>query len=309
MTLIVISRPDPFRYTWWFTPLPDNATIDPNSAAAVGELAAQAARAKPNLNVWSWTSAHTVVDSTVPRVPVICGSGDSQLNAMFARGVPLPAGITPTNDSDSALTIYLPGGPLGGEYWEMQAAHLTNGQWYCNFGGHMTGVDGTTRPGHYINYTSGPAGTYELNSWGTQGSGLPYWPGVISADDLARGCCDHAILLEVIDALKGSHVWPAIARSDGGLSSSNLIEGQRYRLPRGTFVDPSWHPILQCVVRTLIKYGCFITDRTTSNLCFRAAPDCGPSLDGVPDYDVLTGLPWGSLQLCQAGSDSNPIPS
>lgn len=310
MTLIVVSRPAPvvgpeaLYQTFWDLALPDNATIDPNSTNAVAELAAQAARNKPNLNVWSWTAAHIRVTNDTPRVPVVCGSQDSHLNAMFAAGVPIPDGTQPTNDSDSALLIL---NVDSGEYWEMQAAHLISGTWHCNFGGKMTNVLGA-RSGHYVNYTSGPSGTYELSSWGTQGSGLPYWPGEITPQDIDRGYCNHAILLEVIDALKGAHVWPAIARSDGGLASSNVIEGQRYRLAPN-YPVPNGHPIGQCVVRTLSKFGAFITDRTANNLCMRATPDCGPYLGSTPDYDVLDCVPWADLQLLTPGSDSNPIPT
>lgn len=309
MSLVVISRgtqePEAFPGTFWGSPLFNNAAVDPNTVAAVAELVAQSRAAKPNLNVWNWTTGHIYVTSATPRVPVVCNSGDSHLNAMFAAGVPIPAGTQPTNDSDSGLTIVCVD---TGEYWELQGAHLIGDVWHCNFGGKMTNVFGS-RQGHYVNYTSGPAGTYELNSWGEQGSGLPMWPGEITPEDIERGYCDHAILLEVIDALKGAHVWPAVARSDGGLASSNLIEGQRYCLPVGTPIDPSWHPVLQCVVRTLILHGCFITDRTANNLCFRATPECGAYLGSTPDYEVLAGLPWGNLQLLVPGSDTNPVPT
>jgi len=299
------TEPEVFTGTFWDLLLPPTPAVDPNSLAAVAELAAQAASAKPNLNVWNWTTGHIYVTSATPRVPVICNSGDSHLNAMFAAGVPIPAGAQPTNDADSGMTIVCTD---TGEYWEMQGLHLLSDGWHCNFGGKMTNVFGS-RQGHYVNYTSGPAGTYELNSWGEQGSGLPMWPGEITPADIARGYCDHALLLEVIDALKGAHVWPAVARSDGGLASSNLIEGQHYWLPVGTPINPSWHPILQCVVRTLILYGCYITDRTANNLCFRATPDCGDYLGATPDYEVLDGLPWASMVLGLAGSDANPIPT
>lgn len=300
-----LSEPEAFPGTFWGSPLVDNAAIDPNSAAAVAELVAQSRAAKTNLNVWSWTTGHVYVTSATPRVPVTCLSGDSHLNAMFAAGVPIPADTQPTNDSDSGLTIVCVD---TGEYWEMQGAHLISGAWHCNFGGKMTNVFGS-RQGHYVNYTSGPAGTYELNSWGEQGSGLPMWPGEITPEDIERGYCDHALLLEVIDALKGVHVWPAVARSDGGLASSNIIEGQRYRLPPGYTMPSGLHVVCQVVVRTMILHGCFITDRTANNLCWRATPDCGTYLNGTPDYEVMDGMPYQDFQLLVPGSDTNPIPT
>lgn len=306
----------PFGNSFWGTPLPANATIDGvNGPAAITELKRQAALAKPMLNVDTWTAEHIIVPAGQPLIPVTCSSGDAHLNSMFAAGVPIPPGTTPTNDSDSALTIWQPSATGGGTYWEMQAAHKnpTTGAWSCSFGGKVTNANGTPN-GHYVQYVTGPSGTYQSSSWGTQGSGLPYWPGVLSLLDCARGRVDHALLLEVYDARSGGHVWPA-SRSDGAAGSTNpayaLQEGMRLRLPPGYSTPAGLHPICQLEVQAASKFGIVVTDRTLSGLGMRATPSvrAGGYVGSTADFDVLDGFPWGDLQLLAVGSDTNQTPT
>lgn len=316
--LIVVSRKpaptqNPLQASWQYTPLPGNATVDTvNGPAFVAELVRQSGLQKPSLNVWTFTAEQYYADKNTPVVPVTCTSGDSHLNQAFAEGVPIPAGAQPTNDSDATLLVYQPDSAHGGTYWEMwKAAQDPNtGAWSCRFGGRMTGVN-TRTTGRYEQWVTGPTGTYEATSWGVQGSGLPYWCGLITPADLQRGHCNHALLLEMVNGASGVHPWPAW-RSDGGMTTlpwTNVWEGARVRLRAGYPIDPTWHPILQCVVRTYSMYGAFVTDKTAWNLVMRATPSCAPYLGSTRDYDVLNGFPWGDLQLLTPGSDANPIPT
>lgn len=303
---------NPLSATWQYTPLPDNATIDTvKGPAAVTEIVRQVGLQKPNLNVWTFTAERYYATKDTPRVPVTCTSGDSHLNAAFAEGVPIPAGAKPTNDSDSTLLVYQEDSEHGGTYWEMWKAKQDpiTGAWSCAFGGRMTNVNGV-REGHYGGFTGGPPGTYEEASWGVQGSGLPYWPGLIAPDDIQRGYADHALLLEMINGAAGVHPWPAF-RSDGGMTSGtwlNVWEGMRLRLPAGYPVSTSLHPICQVAIRTYSRHGAFITDKTAFNVVMRATPSCGPYLGSTADFDVLDGFPWHDLQVLTPGSDTTPVP-
>lgn len=314
-SLVAVPETMPFRHSLWGTPLPDNATVNAGSAPVVSDLVRESGAAKPMLNVYTWTAEHIVVPPDQPLVPVSCHSGDSHLNSMFASGVPIPDGTTPTNDSDSALIIWQPGSSLKGTYWEMQAARQdpSSGAWSCNFGGRVTNANGTPNA-HYVQYVTGAAGTYQASSWGVQGSGLPYWPGVLSLTDCVRGYADHALLLEVYDARAGGHVWPA-SRSDGGAGSTNadyaICEGMRLRLPAGYAIPQAAHPVCQFAVQAARDYGLVITDRTLSGLALRAAPSVAAAgfLGGTADYDVLAAFPWSDLQLLAVGSDANQTPT
>lgn len=315
MSLIVLNRPaavqNPLQASWQYTPLPDNATVDTtNGPAFITELVRQAGLQKPNLNVWNFTAEQYTVPADQPLIPVTCSSGDSHLNQAFAEGVPIPADAQPTNDSDATLLIYQPDSPHGGTYWEMWKTANTNGTWTCSFGGRMTGVN-TRTTGHYVNWVNGPSGTYEAASWGVQGSGLPYWPGLITPADIQRGYCNHALLLEMVNGASGIHPWPA-ARSDGSMTTqpwTNVWEGARVRLAPNYPVPTGVHPICACAIRTYSTHGAFITDKTAWNLVMRATPSCGPLLNGTADYDILAGFPWQDLQLLTPGSDSNPVPT
>lgn len=299
----------PFGNSFWGTSLPSNATIDaPNGPAAAAEIHRQAGLANPIENVFNWTTEHIIAPVGTPLVPVTCHSGDSHLNTELARGVPIPAGTVPTVDSDSALTIWQPAAAGNGTYWELQAAHQDpiTGAWSCNFGGRVTNANGTPN-GHYVQFTSGPVGTYQLASWGTQGSGLPYWPGELTLTDCQRNRVDHALLLEVYDARSGGHVWPA-SRADGGAGSTNpayaLQEGMRLRLPAGYTIPATLHPICQLAIQAVRDYGFVITDRTLNGLAIRATPSSSAYLDGTADFAVLAGFPWQDLQLLAVGNDT-----
>ena len=293
----------PFQGSLWGTLLPDNATLDAaNQSAWNAEVVRQSKLSSPWLNAQTWTAEHIIVPAGQPLVPVTCGSGDSHLNQALAEGVPIPSGTVPTNDSDSALTIWQ---PSSGKYWELQAAHQnSSGAWSCNFGGRAGGVNSATRLPHYVNYVTGPAGTYEASSWGTQGSGLPYWPGVISKEDLRRGRINHALLLEVYDARAGGHVWPA-SRGDGGAGSTNpaysILEGQRARLAPGYQTPAGADSLEAMIVDAWSRYGLIITDRTLSGLSMRAAPSCGLGNRSL-------NLPWQDLKLLAVGSDTTQTP-
>jgi hypothetical protein len=311
-TFTPVVHKQPLGKSWLYQALPDNAALDTvNGPAAIAELVRQSKIKPPYANITKYTAEHLYVDSTVPRVPVICNAQDSYMRAMFLEGVPIPPGTQPTNDSDAALTIYQEDSSFGGTYWEMQAARydaIAN-QWYCNFGGRMTDVNNRTN-GTYVQWVTGPKGTQELPNWGTQGSAIPYWMGVIDEDDFLRGYVNHVIHLEVYDAAKGLHPWPAY-RSDGGAVAGSaayaLQEGFRLRLPPGYQIRSDLTEAQGLVWRGARDHGFLISDRTLDCLAIRMVPSLITRV-GSPG-SVLFNFPWADLQLLKGGSAATPVPT
>lgn len=322
----------PLQATFFGQPLPDNTAVMvsdgaqiPDSAAVVAEIVAQSQRGKPNFNVWNWTLEPIIVPWNQPLVPVAC-SHDTVSGEILHLGIPIPPGTKPTNDLDAAIAIYQPDyvDAIGrqGRYDELQGLRIdpTTGAYSCNYWGRMTGVNTRTQP-HYVTwqysgydprgFATDPDSTYEDQNWGVQGSGIPYAPGVLTLADVQRNYVDHALLLEVVDARKGARVWPAVARSDGGLTTSNIIEGMRGRFPAGYTIPSGLHPLCALLVQGVRDRGLVITDRTSNVLCFRAAPSIGAAgyLGSAHDYDVLAGFPWQDLEMLAVGNDTTQTPT
>lgn len=305
----------PLTQTFWYSPIPAGAALNPNSPAIVAEVVRQSKISAPVVNGAQSPPAWVPTTATVPLsqalIPGVC-SHDSTMSAIAATGLPIPPDLVPTPDSDSAVIIYQPDAPQGGFVWELQGFHwITQGvQWSCNSLSRMSGAN-TRTTGRFVDWVTGPGGntpgavysTWESHAWGIQGSGLPYLPGVLTLEDIQRGSVNHALLLEVYDAGSGQHVYPA-ARSDGGASSGTaafaLAEGMWLTFPAGFVIPTSLSETTQRYMQAARDYGLIITDRTLSCLAVRAGLDCR----GLIDDAHLTGFPWASLQCLAPGSDA-----
>lgn len=321
MTLIVVSRPAPpvgprlLGNTFWDSPLPPNAALHPNSAAIVAEVVRQSKISQLVVNgaqsIPQWVPTVATVPLGQALIPGVCNH-DTIQTAIAAAGLPIPATLMPTPDSDAAVIILQPDAPDGGFMWELQGFRwITPGvQWACNSLSRMAGADITTT-GHFVDWVTGPLSstpgaeysTWQSHAWGIQGSGLPYLPGVLTLQDIQRGRVDHALLLEMYDGGSGQHVWPA-ARSDGGAlagaSAFVIAEGMWLRLPPNVFIDPTWSFMTRLFAQGARDFGLIITDRTLSCLAVRAGLDCA----GHIDDSHLVNFPWLLTQCLAVGSDA-----
>lgn len=321
---IVTTIDAPLRPSFWYSPLPANAALHPNTAAISAELLRQSKILQPVINGGQvspiWSSRLVVVPANQPLIKVQCGTTTNNEQAIGNTGIPIPPDIyiPPAPDTDKALLIWQPSAPNGGFMWEFQGAHwITPGVLLgCNSLSRMAGVNNRSG-GHFVSYVGGPGGstpaalysTWESNNFGTQGSGLPYAPGMLTRKDILTGHVDHALLLEVFDAAAGVHVWPAMTRSDGGAAAgtpaANLVEGMWLRLPPDTIIDASWPLMDRLYAQGARDYGVIITDRTLSCLGFRMATD---AFDLDDDYHLLH-FPFGSLQALAIGADPPSTPA
>lgn len=324
MQLVRVTRPTPkplarpLTETLFYGKLPDNAALHPNSAAIVAELVRQKGLALPVVNGAQaqpvWSSRVVTVPIDQPVIPGVC-SHDSTMAAIAATGLPIPPDIyvPPSPDTDKAILIYQPDAPNGGFLWSLQGFGWTTpgAQWHCNSLDRMSNANARTE-GRFVDSVEGVLhsmpgalySTWEASSWGIQGSGLPYAPGILTRDDILRGYVDHALLLEVYEAGAGQHVWPALSRSDGGAAAgapaATLAEGMWLRLAPDVFIDPSWPLMDRLYAQAVRDFGAILTDRTLSCLAVRLATDANDLCD---DFH-LAHFPFASLHCLAVGSDA-----
>lgn len=297
----------------WTNRLPDSAAIDLNSAATVAQLAAQSTLVRTTLNVNSWTIEPIVVSATQPLVSVGWhgGAWEYELQAVLKLGVPIPPGTKPTNDGDASLSIWQPDKDVLYELYGVVVD--ASGAYSASFGTRLRGINTTLgcrqySAQSYKDYATNPDSLFARPTWGVQGSGIPYAPGVLTKADCDRGYVDHMLLLEVVNARAGGFVWPALKDDGNDHSTTQLVrEGQVYRLPPGYVIPATWPYLLRLTTQAARDHGLIVTDRS-SCLAMRAAPSCAPYLAGLAPWQVLDLMPWRDLQLLVVGTDVNPTP-
>lgn len=287
--------------SFWYTPIPANAALHPNSANFVQEILRQKAvyYQTVTINTRQYTSPVYTADATVPTVKVLqwdCqrkGYSDASLAEQWSA-VPIPSYAVQSSGTDGEMTIYQPSTDTLWEFWQ---ARKVDGQWQACWGGRMQNA--STNYGAFYKY------------YGTTATSLPFIGGQITAEELVRGEIRHAIGFSVVEAEHyTTFSWPA-NRSDGWnptLLPNRIAEGQRFRLDPTVNVDAL--PMSRAgkiIAKAAQKYGFVVWDKSGA-LALRAQnattytalgkADPYPALfEGKPNYAVLNGFPWEKLQF------------
>lgn len=292
-----VFAPDSF----WYAPIPKDATLHANSAAFVGEFLRQkkAYYGTVNINTKAFASPVFVVGKDTPVTQVTewdCQKKkfkDPNLAKQW-EAVPIPAYASQADGTDAEMSIYQPSTDSLWEFWQ---ARKVDGKWQACWGGrleHASSSDGVF-PGHY----------------GTTGTSLPFIGGQITPEELRRGEIRHVMGISLVDAEHFNiKSWPA-HRSDGwnpGKKPDRIPEGARFRLDPNVNVDQlKMHPVGKTIARAAQKYGFVIWDkagaislRAENPKSYTAAgkPDPYPALfNGTPSPAILNGFPWDKLQF------------
>ncbi|HEX4637620.1 MAG TPA: hypothetical protein VH189_15660 [Rhizomicrobium sp.] len=303
--------PSPSNYpkfsstSFWYTSLPDQTPLDPNSANLVAEFQRQIQTYYGNVgaNTQAYSSPIYIADQNAPTQPVAVvdchnnGWIDSGLVQQWSA-VPIPTYAEPADGTDSEMTIYQPSTDTLWEFWEMQKT--STGGWQACWGGRMANVAGN--PGIWT------------KPYGAAATGLPFAPGQITVDELQSGTINHAIGIAIVDAENWDKwSWPA-NRSDGwnptGLPN-RIKEGQRFRIDPTINIDAlNLSSVARMVAKAGQKYGFVVWDKAGSislrfenpkSLTQVGQVDPYPVLFlGLPNYAVLNGIPWDKLQFLPA---------
>ena len=305
--------------SFWYQPIPSNATLNPLSAEYAKNLVAQIVNrynGTTALNTTSYAAPIYFVQTVgggktvtwqdgMPIYPVSqtvdvgfndCqnkGWTDPNLIAQW-KGVPIPAGATEALGTDSEMSIYDISTKTLWDFWVMRQS---NGQWTACWGGR-------------IQNTTQSDGIYP-NPYGTTATGLPFIGGEITAQELKNGAINHVIGISLPSPAKYPTLsWPA-NRTDGyNLDNQvNAIpEGTRMRLDPSVNVDAlPLTPVGKIIAKAAQKYGFVVWD-TAGNVSLRAvnpmtytlagAADPYPALfSGLAYWQVLQNFPWDKMQF------------
>lgn len=292
-----VFAPDSF----WYTPIPRQVELHPQSAAFVQEFLRQkkAYYGNVNLNTREYASPVYVVGPEVKGVDVSewnCqnkGFKDKHLAAQW-KSVPIPAYAQPADGTDAEMTVYQPSSDTVWEFWR---ARKEDGSWQACWGGRLDKAsqsDGVF-PQHY----------------GTTATSLPFIGGQITPEELQRGEIRHAMGIALVDAEHhGVLSWPA-HRSDGFNPKrvpNRIPEGLRLRLDPAVDVDSlKLHPVAATIARAAQKYGFVVWDKAGAislrlqnpkSWTARGAADPYPALfKGRARSAVMDGFPWDRLQF------------
>jgi hypothetical protein len=292
-----VFAPDSF----WYTPIPHDVPLHPDSDAFVQEFLRQkkAYYGNVNINTVKFASPVYVVGPDVPGTDVAewdCqkkGFKDKDLAKQW-KAVPIPEYAGAAGGTDAEMTIYQPSSDTMWEFWQARKA---GGGWQACWGGRLAKAsrsDGVFS-GHY----------------GTTATSLPFIGGQITAEELQRGEIRHAIGIALVDAEHFNiKSWPA-HRSDGynpQHQPHRIPEGLRFRLDPDVDVDQlKLHPVARIIARAAQKYGFVVWDKAGAislrlqnpkSYTARGAPDPYPALfKGTGSYAILNGFPWDRLQF------------
>jgi hypothetical protein len=322
--IVIHTRTITAPTNFWNTPLPGDVALDTAANVdAPAELARQASTLGTYVNRTAWTADVEIVPPDQPLVPVLLRKPDNgtKLAAVLATGVPIPPGWQPTPDPDARGIFYQPGyvspdGRFSGRLYELQGVRRENPataggfQWSATWGGRMSSAAGN--PGHWINWQysgyrygtpADPDSTYQRKEWGATATSLPDAEGTITADDVAKGRINHAILISVPYSRPcgATPRWPA-QRCDGWKSGSPLAQGMRIRLPTG-YAPRCANQFGRMVEQALEEYGGVIGD-TAGAVTVREEPRA-PAVD-VPGYEAIACVGWSDVKVLTMGSDSTP---
>ena len=267
-----ISDPMDFTYplfaanSFWYTPIPQDVPLHPNSAKFVSEFLRQMNKFYGGVGVS--TSAYSVpiynVGRDVTPVPVAQCAGchksgywDQYLAQQWAS-VPIPLYAEPASGTDHSMVILQPSTNAMWEFWN---ARKKEERWEACWGGGMMNV--SKNPGIWSPRYGGAA------------TGLPFAPGQVLVEELRRGEIRHVMGIALVESedLK-IYSWPA-NRSDGYDPEhlpDRIPEGLRFRLDPNVDVNAlAMSPLAKIIARAAQTYGFVVWDKGGAiSICFES---------------------------------------
>ena len=290
--------------SFWNTPVPAGARLDPESAPMVARLAAEvSAEEEEGTGPWIGTSRYSVPiytvgpDQPTVRVRLTSPVHSPALQAAF-EAVPLPPGAFPSGGTDAHLVVWQPASDRLWEFWRFRRGP---GGPSAEWGGAMENV-------------SASSGAYGESSWpdaepwwGASASSLSIAGGLITLEDLRRGEIDHALAIALPQIRAGVYASPA-RRTDGRSGDPlALPEGARLRLDPRLDLDRLKLPRLtRMIAAAAQRYGLIVRDGAGGVQLFAQDPVTAPVnpytgpggyFEGRYPAELLAPFPWGRLQV------------
>lgn len=296
--------------SFWYTPLPSNTPIDPNSQTYVNGIVSQVKNfysGKGDLNVTSYTPPVYIAGASTPLTNVTVSDcqklgPNPGLQQQF-QNVPIPPEAVPANGTDAEMTVY---SPQTDTYWDFWRVTKNGNSFSACFGGKISNA-------------SQSEGIFPL-PYGTTATGLAFYGGLLTIPELKSGSINHVIGIGLVHTKKGIHSYPA-NRDDGCCTGIDAVpEGMRFRIdPKFDINTLKLHPFTKMLAIAAQKYGFVVWDtsgavgfRVENPLPYTNAGQTNPYKDifgTTPTYEILNGFPWDKLQALPFDYGKNVIPS
>lgn len=271
----------------WYTEIPSDAKVDPNSAAMI----ARVTRGNGDLvaNLVEYGIPIYQADSSTPRHQVDCLIKHWGPCPFAGLDVPIPDGAFPHSGSDGAMVVVDDQERKVYEFWQ---ARQDGDTWSASYGA-VNDLDGS--------------------GWGGSGtgSGASRLAGVVRLSEIEQGHIPHALALQSDNVCANVFRAPAI-KTDGLSERPDCIpEGARLRLDPS--LDLTALPLSSAelaVARAMQTYGGYVIDNGGAELSASFELDT-KAPDGCPlgathaaagfrwDYDGMNGVPWDRLEVLE----------
>lgn len=278
-----VTSASPFAGTSpWRQPIPDDARIDPQSAAMIAAVQPQRAL---NANLVEFGIPIVSADSDTPTYSVSCSRVDYGICPFAGWPVPIPDGAAPNSGSDGVLVSVDESAGVIFEFWR---AARSGDTWTTAFGA--------------VNSLRG-------SGWGgaATGSGASRLGGVVRIHEIADGEINHALALQSNNACPTFR--PPALKSDGTSSSPECIpEGARLQLdPALDLSTLDLQPGELAVATAMQRYGGYLMDVSDAPLSVSfeldrdaAVGELGQTYSDAGfrwDYDAMENVPWERLRV------------
>jgi hypothetical protein len=281
--------------SYWNTPLPANAPIDPRSARIIGFL-----RTHDRLNYIRLAGA-----SATGRwgTPIYWASPDDKSFSLGAKcgppagaasTVPIPAGARPDSTSDAEMTVY------------DRSKGVVYGLWRASYDAAAATWSACRIATYYLS-SNGLAGSLpqsdEPRNQGHRGVPPPVF--AVRYDEVRAGAVRHVLKVSV--ASTGcSHVFPMTADECGTRAPGAPPEGARIRIrPSVSLASLHLSPPSLVVARALQRYGAVIGDQSGNAVTLKlentVAEGRGFLWKGGLGPNALSSIPLSDYEIVRLG--------
>jgi hypothetical protein len=299
----VPQRPDPsppyraFSDTsYWNTPLPDSAPVDPNSESMIEFLRSSNRRDFIRLGgtdpTGRWGNPVYWAGPGDPSYDVSNSCRYPQPSEF--RDVRIPLGAQPDPTSDAAMTVYdLQRGLVFAMHWSVYDAERDA---WSACGGTVFSLGSNGLDGDW-------PGSDDPRNTGHRGVPPPTY--AVRYDEVELGTIDHVLKIAVHTAAP-SHVFPMVGSDGIATDPAAPPEGARIRIEPSLDLDElDLSPAALIVARALQTYGAVVGDQSGGSVALKVentvAEGQGQRWTGVLAADSLSAIPLDAYQVVELG--------
>ncbi len=273
------------------TPIPANASVDPNSSLYIAGLRQVANQRGLTISVQNWTVPAYQADAGTPRHDVQLT--ESWRAADWMLGVPIPAGAAPDPEEDGHMTVL---DRATGCEFDLYRARHEGGRWTAGWANTVLSTG---------------SGVYPY-AYSMRGSGFANLAGLIWPEELRLGDIRHALMFSYPYTSALGAVAPATESDGQSTRSDALPEGARLQLDPSLDLDSlPLQPNERTIARALQRYGMYLGDTGNGINLYAVHPQSYPSnpyvgLLPAEAYPRLPNIPIDRFRVIELGPVTPP---